>query len=134
MDRKSTPLKPSGDEPKFTGKPPDKFSAVEGDNVFMFIPVSGDPPPKVEWFKVCKISYGEKISQFQIYFVKGFKELSQEPRAKQWTDAASSCAILGMERTKQEDEGAYRCVLTSEKGTVEHEFSVYITGMFNSFY
>lgn len=108
FERASVPLKAKGEEPKFVGKPPDKFSAVEGDQVFMFIPVEGDPPPKVEWFK-------------------GFKELSQEPRAKQWTDGKSGCAILGLEKTKQEDEGAYRCVLTSEKGEVEHEFSVYIT-------
>ncbi len=69
--------------------------------------VWGDPAPTVE-------------------FYKGFKDLSMEGgRFKMWTDGATNQAILGIEGLKQEDEGAYRCVLNGE---IEHEFSVYVTG------
>ena len=81
-------------------------------NHFLFLEVFGDPPPqKVEWFK-------------------GFKDLSMEGgRFKQWTDGDSGQAILGVEGLKQEDEGAYRCVLTDGDGNeIEHEFSIYVTG------
>lgn len=38
-------------------------------------------------------------------------------------------AILGVEGLKQEDEGAYRCVIDNGAGEVEHEFSIYVTGI-----
>ena len=67
----------------------------------------GDPVPTVEWYK-------------------GFKDLSMEGgRFKQWTDGNTNQAILGVEGLKQEDEGAYKCVLNGE---IEHEFSIYVTG------
>ena len=73
----------------------------------MQLEVEGDPVPKIEWFK-------------------GFKDLSMEGgRFKSWTDGTKNQAVLGIENIKQEDEGAYKCVLN---GTVEHEFSVYVTG------
>ena len=50
-DKASTPLKTSGKEPKFV-KPPDKFSATEGDHAFVILDIQGDPVPKIEWFKV----------------------------------------------------------------------------------
>ena len=50
-------------------------------------------------------------------------------RFKQWTDGDSGQAILGVEGLKQEDEGAYRGVLTDGDGNeIEHEFSIYVTG------
>ena len=73
--------------------------------------VFGDPVPTVQWFK-------------------GFKDLKDEgQRFKIWTDGATNQAVLGIEGLKQEDEGAYRCVLDNGNGEVEHEFSVYVTGM-----
>ena len=50
-EQNSTPLKASGKEPKFV-KPSDKFSSTEGENVFCFLEVQGDPIPTVTWFKV----------------------------------------------------------------------------------
>ena len=47
----STPMVAKGKEPKFI-KPSEKFSATEGDNVFCFLEVQGDPLPVVTWFKV----------------------------------------------------------------------------------
>ena len=46
-------------------------------------------------------------------------------RFKAYTDGATGQVVLGMEGIKQDDEGAYKCVLNGE---VEHEFSVYVTG------
>ena len=64
-----------------------------------------------------------------VQWFKGFKDLSMEGgRFKQWTDGANNLAILGIEGLKQEDEGAYKCVLNNGNGEVEHEFSVYVTG------
>ena len=51
-DKASKPLKASGKEPKFV-KPLEKFSATEGENVFVIFEIQGDSIPKVEWFKVC---------------------------------------------------------------------------------
>ena len=48
-----------------------------------------------------------------------------EQRFRAYTDGATGQVVLGIENLKQEDEGAYRCVLNGE---VEHEFSVYVTG------
>ena len=47
-------------------------------------------------------------------------------RMKMWTDGATNTAVLGLENVKQEDEGAYKCILNGE---IEHEFSIYVTGM-----
>ena len=33
-------------------KPPDKFSSTEGETAYVIFEVTGDPAPKVEWFKV----------------------------------------------------------------------------------
>ena len=61
-----------------------------------------------------------------------------------WTSGPST-AILGFQKTKQDDEGlssvsksnqiillsiagAYRCEIENEHGMVEHEFSLYVTG------
>jgi len=102
----STPLKPKGGEAKFIKGALEKFSGEEGENIFVQLEVEGDPVPKIEWFK-------------------GFKDLSMEGgRFKSWTDGTKNQAVLGIENIKQEDEGAYKCVLN---GTVEHEFSVYVT-------
>ena len=106
-DRESTPLKPKGGDAKFLPKQLEKFSGEEGENIFVQLEVEGDPVPKIEWFK-------------------GFKDLSMEGgRFKSWTNGAMNQVVLGIENIKQEDEGAYKCVLN---GTVEHEFSVYVTG------
>ena len=43
-----------------------------------------------------------------------------------WTDGATNTAVLGVENVKQEDEGAYKCILNDD---IEHEFSIYVTGM-----
>jgi len=111
-EKEGTPLKPKGPGPcKFIDKPCDKWSGTEKETIFCFLEVFGDPPPqKVEWFK-------------------GFKDLSMEGgRFKSWTDGDSGQAILGVEGLKQEDEGAYRCVLTDGDGNeIEHEFSIYVT-------
>ena len=48
-----------------------------------------------------------------------------ESRFKRWTDGATGQVVMGIENIKQEDEGAYKCVLNGE---IEHEFSVYVTG------
>ena len=48
-----------------------------------------------------------------------------ESRFKRWTDGATGQVVMGIENIKQEDEGAYKCVLN---GDIEHEFSVYVTG------
>ena len=55
------------------------------------------------------------------------KDLVTEPRCKIWTSAPNT-AILGFSKTKQDDEGAYRCEIENEHGMVEHEFSLYVTG------
>ena len=58
-----------------------------------------------------------------------------------WTSGPNT-AILGFQKTKQDDEGlcsisdmiilpiagAYRCEIENEHGMVEHEFSLYVTG------
>ena len=51
-DRESTPLKPKGDAAKFPGKPCEKISGNEKQTIFIQLDVEGNPPPKVEWFKV----------------------------------------------------------------------------------
>jgi len=110
-DRESTPLKPRGEGPaKFIDKPCDKWSGTEKETIYAMLEVFGDPVPTVQWFK-------------------GFKDLRDEgQRFKIWTDGATNQAVLGIEGLKQEDEGAYRCVLDNGNGEVEHEFSVYVTG------
>ena len=112
-DKESVPLKPKGPGPcKFIDKPCDKWSGTEKETIFCFLEVFGDPPPvKVEWFK-------------------GFKDLSMEGgRFKAYLDGNNGQAVLGVEGLKQEDEGAYRCVLTDGDGNeIEHEFSIYVTG------
>jgi len=105
-DKESTPMVAKGKEPKFI-KPSEKFSSTEGENVFCFLDVVGDPIPTVTWFKASK-------------------DLSTEPRCKQWTNGPNQ-AILGFSRTKQDDEGDYRVVAENEHGTIEHEFSLYVT-------
>ena len=50
----------------------------------------------------------------------------EQQRFKTWTDGATGQVVMGIEKIKQEDEGAYKCVLNDE---IEHEFSVYVTGM-----
>ena len=50
-EQNSTPIVAKGKEPKFI-KPSDKFSSTEGENVFCFLEVQGDPIPTVTWFKV----------------------------------------------------------------------------------
>jgi len=105
-EQASTPLKATGKEPKFV-KPSDKFSSTEGENVFCFLEVQGDPIPTVTWFKMSK-------------------DLKTEPRCKMWTSGPNT-AILGFQKTKQDDEGAYRCEIENEHGMVEHEFSLYVT-------
>jgi len=106
----STPLKPRGEGPaKFIDKPCDKWSGTEKETIYAMLEVFGDPVPTVQWFK-------------------GFKDLKDEgQRFKIWTDGATNQAVLGIEGLKQEDEGAYRCVLDNGNGEVEHEFSVYVT-------
>ena len=59
------------------------------------------------------------------------KDLVTEPRCKIWTNGPNT-AILGFQKTKQDDEGAYRCEIENEHGMVEHEFSLYVTGMSNN--
>jgi len=109
-DRDSTPLNARGEGPaKFADKPCDKWSGSEKETIYCMLEVWGDPVPEVQWFK-------------------GFKDLSMEGgRFKIWTDGATNQAVLGVEGLKQEDEGAYRCVLDNGNGEVEHEFSIYVT-------
>jgi len=101
----STPLVAKGTDVKFPGKPCEKISGNEGQTIYIQLDVEGDPPPTVEWFK-------------------GFKDLAMESRFKRWTDGATGQVVMGIENIKQEDEGAYKCVLN---GDIEHEFSVYVT-------
>ena len=111
-DKESTPLKPKGEGPaKFIDKPCDKWSGTEKETIFCMLEIFGDPVPEVVWYK-------------------GFKDLAMEgARFKRWTDGGSGMAILGVEGLKQEDEGAYRCVLVVDGEEVaEHEFSIYVTG------
>jgi len=108
-DRDSTPLKARGEGPaKFADKPCDKWSGTEKETIYCMLEVWGDPAPACAWFK-------------------GSKDLSTDPRFKVWTDGASNQTIMGVEGLKQEDEGAYRCVLDNGNGEVEHEFSIYVT-------
>ena len=65
------------------------------------------------------------ILNYILFFIKGFKDLQMEQRFRAYTDGATGQVVLGIENLKQEDEGAYRCVLNGE---IEHEFSVYVTG------
>ena len=107
-------MKPRGKEAKFIDKPCDKWSGTEKETIFCQLEIFGDPVPSVMWFK-------------------GFKDLSMEGgRFKQWTDGSSGMAILGIEGLKQEDEGAYKCVVNNGGDDVEHEFSVYVTGNNNA--
>merc|ERR1711970_347472 len=105
-DKTSSPLVGKGKECKFI-KPSDKFSSTEGENVFCTLDIVGDPAPTVTWFKASK-------------------DLSTEPRCKQWTNAPNQI-ILGFSKTKQEDEGEYRVEIENEHGMVEHVFSLYVT-------
>lgn len=99
----SNPLVPKGEAVKFPGKPCEKIQGTEGQTIYIQLDVEGSPPPTVAWFK-------------------GFKDLAMESRFKFWTDGATGQVVLGIEKIKQEDEGAYKCVLNDE---IEHEFSVY---------
>jgi len=108
-DKESVPLKPREGPAKFADKPCDKWSGTEKETIYCKLEVWGDPVPTVA-------------------FYKGFKDLSSDPRFKIWTDGDSNQAILGVEGLKQEDEGAYRCVLNEGTDTeVEHEYSIYVT-------
>ena len=96
---------------KFAPKPTDKWSGTEKETIFCKLEVWGDPVPKVTW-------------------LKGTTDLSGAgERFKSWTDG--NWAILGLSGVKQEDEGAYKCVLDNGNGEVEHEFSIYVTGKSN---
>ena len=82
--------------------------------MFCKLDIFGEVPPEVTW-------------------MKGFKNLSTDPRYRIWTDGENNQAILGIESLKQEDEGAYRCCINggeenAAEGGVEHEFSIYVTG------
>lgn len=101
----SNPLVAKGEEVKFPGKPCEKISGNEGQTIYIQLDVEGTPAPKVEW-------------------VKGFKDLSEEPRCKAWQDGKTGQVVLGIQKIKQDDEGAYKCLLNGE---IEHEFSVYVT-------
>ena len=72
-----------------------------------------------------------KIGTHSFSNLQGFKDLSSEgegSRFKTWTDGESGSVILGVENLKQEDEGAYKCILNNGGEDVEHEFSIYVTG------
>ena len=49
-------------------------------------------------------------------------------RFKTWTDGDTNTVVLGIENLKQDDEGAYKCVINNGGGEVEHEFNIYVTG------
>merc|ERR1719447_1242807 len=74
----------------------------------MILEISGDPIPTVEWFRMSK-------------------DMKTEPRAAFWTCTDGNKIILGFQKVKQDDEGAYRCEIENEHGMVEHEFSLYVT-------
>jgi len=113
-ESESNPLQPNGEGPaKFEAKPCDKWSGTEKDKMFCKLDIFGEVPPEVTW-------------------MKGFKNLSTDPRYRIWTDGENNQAILGIESLKQEDEGAYRCCINggeenAAEGGVEHEFSIYVT-------
>ena len=138
-DRQSNPLVPKGEAVKFPGKPCEKIQGTEGQTIYIQLDVEGSPPPTVDWFKVytrskqCEIptkTFPIKPKRVIIFFYlnlkQGFKDLAMESRFKFWTDGATGQVVLGIEKIKQEDEGAYKCVLNDE---IEHVFSVYVTGM-----
>ena len=49
-------------------------------------------------------------------------------RFKTWTDGDTNTVVLGIENLKQDDEGAYKCVINNGGGEVAHEFNIYVTG------
>ncbi len=101
------PLNARGEAAKFDAKPQDKWSATEKDVLFCRLEVWGAPAPKVTW-------------------LKGSTDLAGAgARFKTYTDG--NYVLLGIDGVKQEDEGAYKCVLDNGNGEVEHEFSVYVT-------
>lgn len=99
-EQESTPIVAKGKEPKFI-KPSDKFSSTEGENVFCFLEVVGDPIPTVTWFKVHVRIF---ICFYQCCPIQMSKDLKTEPRCKMWTSGPNT-AILGFQKTKQDDEG-----------------------------
>ena len=99
-EQESTPIVAKGKEPKFI-KPSDKFSSTEGENVFCFLEVVGDPIPTVTWFKV---HVWISICFYQCCPIQMSKDLKTEPRCKMWTSGPNT-AILGFQKTKQDDEG-----------------------------
>jgi hypothetical protein len=107
-ENESTPLEPKGKgPPKFIG-PVDKHSCNEGENGYVAFQIEGNPVPTVEWFK-------------------GFKNLNIEPRYKFWTEGSKNQIILGVNQCRQEEEGAYKAVLTNDHGEEEYEFNFYVT-------
>ncbi|XP_059094392.1 twitchin-like [Tigriopus californicus] len=108
-ENESVPLRDKGKKLKFI-KPNDKHSANEGETAFIFFDVEGTPAPKVQFFK-------------------GFKDLNVEPRYKSWTNGGDghNQVILGIRECRQEEEGGYRCVLTSTQGEIDFEFKFFVT-------
>ena len=82
-------------------------------------------------FSFLSVSIPSSFCVHPSFFLQGFKDLSSEgegSRFKTWTDGESGSVILGVENLKQEDEGAYKCILNNGGEDVEHEFSIYVTG------
>eukprot|EP00095_Tigriopus_kingsejongensis_P009290 maker-scaffold175_size286436-snap-gene-1.45 protein:Tk09290 transcript:maker-scaffold175_size286436-snap-gene-1.45-mRNA-1 annotation:"hypothetical protein LOAG_04544" len=108
-ENESVPLRDKGKKLKFI-KPNDKYNANEGETAYIFFNIEGTPAPTVQFFK-------------------GFKDLNVEPRYKIWTNGGdgNNQVILGIKECRQEEEGTYRCVLTSTQGEIDFEFKFFVT-------
>merc|ERR1719154_289266 len=109
MDKASTPLKATG-----APGPPAivdvqlKYNAVEDQNGYIDLVVEGNPAPKAK-------------------FTKGIMEIVESGRYKIHTDGVTNTITLCIRKSKANDEGVYKVVVSNEHGQDSAEMELYVS-------
>lgn len=116
INQPSTPLRNVG-----TAGPPqivdvqESYSAVEDSTAYLTVQVEGNPAPT---FK----------------FYKGMTEIIEGGRFKFLTDSETNTITLCMRKTKPNDEGTYKIVISNIHGEDSAEMQLYVSGKFIFFF
>ncbi|KAK7065507.1 Immunoglobulin like [Halocaridina rubra] len=109
MDKPSSPLRVIGKPgPPVIVDVQQKYTAVEDQNGYIDLIIEGNPIPKIKFFK-------------------GFTEIIEGGRYKVHTDGETNCVTLCIRKTKPNDEGTYRVVVTNEHGEDSAEMELYVS-------
>lgn len=71
--------------------------------------MEGNPPPSIKFFK-------------------GFTEINEGGRYKVHTDGETNCVTLCIRKTKPNDEGRYKVVVSNQHGEDSAEMDFYVSG------